>query len=851
MKKTIICSLFIALVSVTSIYAQPTQPRRVALVVGNGAYAANALKNPPNDATDVAAALKDAGFEVTLLKDADLTAFDTAVSDFAIRLKSADTALFYYAGHGVAVDGMNYMIPVSPRIDDAAAVKAKAVAVDTVVGRMETSGVRTVLVFLDSCRDNPFLGASRSGTRGLAVVATPKSVNSMIAYATSPGDTAADGTGRNGTFSGAFLAQLREPGLELSLLMRNVKAQVATESGNKQNPRVDDGMKEAFYFVSPEMLAARAQGSLDASRAEVAQLEKELADRQAIISATKDAQARQALEVEQQRQQALAVAKRLESENLAREAEKQKKLAAEAAALAAQKAATAAAQSRQQSELADLAATRRAELEKLAAAAASDNPDILIETVERLEVVLREVDGQYAAALAASLTSSNGGYDKQLASLKGQTPDITESDAEFAARIAKEKAKLESERQAELVRLRTGAESQRIAQTQAMRTQYDDTLATLQRKVWTITGSGATLSPGTFDRNTKIWPFTVSSADPLVPMVPVQVVADLNQASDTKAAILTLDSAVKAGALIAEIDWGITRDAANKRYALDVRAVRVRNLTTDEIIASADPNQRAAYFVVGKRSSPTAARGALQVSSSGSVAEVFIDGQLIGKTPLSTMLAEGSYLVEVKWADVYSKAFRQSTTVKPGSAIKIAAIAGGYKIGDIGPAGGIIFHDKGNARGGWRCLEAAPSNQCDGVPLWLNIDDVNIDTKTGTTIGTGRANTAAIIAAQRLGSYAAALCRGLAINGFTDWFLPSKDELNLMYTKLKKAGLGGFGGSWFWSSSQNNSAVVFFAQILFDGQGRNNAWNQDFSDGKQKSFSNRSITYSVRACRAF
>ncbi len=97
--------------------------------MGNGAYAANALKNPPNDATDIAAALKDAGFEVSLLKDADLTNFDKAASTFAANLKGADTGLFYYAGHGVAVDGMNYLIPVSPRIDDLASVKAKAVAI--------------------------------------------------------------------------------------------------------------------------------------------------------------------------------------------------------------------------------------------------------------------------------------------------------------------------------------------------------------------------------------------------------------------------------------------------------------------------------------------------------------------------------------------------------------------------------------------------------------------------------------------------------------------------------------------------------------------------------------------------
>ena len=334
MKRAILALLFLILVTQASIYAQP---RRVALVVGNGAYAANELRNPPNDATDVAAALKDAGFEVTLLKDADLTSFDKAVSAFAANLKGADTGLFYYAGHGVAVDGMNYLIPVRPQIDDAASVKAKSVAVDTVVSRMESSGVRTVLVFLDSCRDNPFPSSSRSGTRGLVVVAPLKSFNSMIAYATSPGDTAADGSGRNGVFSGAFLAQLGTPGQELGELMRKVKADVAAATANKQNPHVNDGMKEAFYFISPEMLAARAQGALDASRAEVAMLEKELADRQSKIAATQDAQARQALEVEQQRQQALAVAKRLETENLAREAEKQNRLFLEASAAAGQK----------------------------------------------------------------------------------------------------------------------------------------------------------------------------------------------------------------------------------------------------------------------------------------------------------------------------------------------------------------------------------------------------------------------------------------------------------------------------------------------------------------------------------
>ncbi|MEI6385288.1 MAG: caspase family protein [Spirochaetota bacterium] len=167
----------LAILSLTQLLPAQTAPvRRVALVIGNGAYLANALKNPPNDAEDVAAALKESGFEVSLVKDASLEAMDKAVNDFAAWLKGADTGLFYYAGHGVAIDGMNWLIPVSPRIDDAA---------------------------------------------------SPKTQNSLIAYATSPGDVAQDGSGRNGVFSGAVIRQLRESGLERAQMMKNVKAEVA------------------------------------------------------------------------------------------------------------------------------------------------------------------------------------------------------------------------------------------------------------------------------------------------------------------------------------------------------------------------------------------------------------------------------------------------------------------------------------------------------------------------------------------------------------------------------------------------------------------------------------------------
>ena len=816
------------------------QERRVALVIGNGAYASNTLKNPPNDAQDIAAALKASGFEVSLVKDASLDAMDRAVNDFAASLKGAGTGLFYYAGHGVAIEGMNWLIPVSPRIDDAPSVKSKAVAVDAVVGKMEATGVRTVLVFLDSCRDNPFPGSSRSGTRGLAVVASPKTMNSLIAYATSPGDVAQDGDGRNGVFSGAVIRQLAQPGLELTQMMKNVKAEVAAATANKQNPRVDDGMKENFYFVDPAVAAAQAQAALDKSKNELAGLDTKLAELQKQISSASDAQAKQKLQVEQQRQQALQQAKALEADNLAREAVKQKAMAESSAKLAGERAAAQAANAKAQNDLSSLAAARRAELDKLATAGASDNPDVLIETVERLEVVLKEVDGQYAAALQKSLGASNSGWDKQLASLKQEQPDITESDAEFAARQNQEKSALEAKRKSELAALRGNIEAQRVSQTATICKQYDDTLQTLQTKIWTVTGSAALLTVGSFDRNAKTWPFTVGSADPGLPLVPVNLVVELGGSSDPKAAILALDSAVKAKALAAEFDWGITRDAAKKRYAIDVRAVRVRNLMTSEVVVEAMPQARVAYFAAGKRNAPIQAIGTISVTTSAKdgSGDVYIDGMKMGKTPFSQKMGEGSIKVDVKWDDRNSRDWSGSATLAAGSVTKVAAVKTGFKFGEAGPAGGIVFYDKGSVSAGWRYLEAAPSDQSAGIQ-WYN--GSNIDIKTGTAVGTGRANTDAIIAAQGSGSYAATLCKNLNTGGFSDWFLPSKDELDLMYKNLKKAGLGGFGEGWLWSSSQSIGNVY----------GYSIAWIQQFSDGIQTTYGYKINECSVRAVRAF
>ncbi|MDR1904152.1 MAG: DUF1566 domain-containing protein, partial [Treponema sp.] len=161
-----------------------------------------------------------------------------------------------------------------------------------------------------------------------------------------------------------------------------------------------------------------------------------------------------------------------------------------------------------------------------------------------------------------------------------------------------------------------------------------------------------------------------------------------------------------------------------------------------------------------------------------------------------------------------------------------------YKVGDFGPAGGWIFYDKGRVTNGWRYLEAAPSETEFTAPWGVYEKTVG---GTAAGVGTGKRNTEVIanyLRGIRESGKAAQLCDSLVSDGFDDWFLPSKDELNLMYTNLKAKGKGEFGAGWYWSSSEDNNG---------------DAWFQMFSDGSQANtyYYDKGYTFSVRAVRAF
>ncbi len=223
--------------------------KRVALVIGNGAYkTSTTLKNPPADAADISAALKSAGFAVTTLIDARREAMEKAVRDFGSALKDPDAVgLFYYSGHGAQVEGANYLLPVDADIQAQDELAYKAVNAEQVLAKMRSAGNRLNIVVLDACRNNPFPGSTRSADKGLAVVGV-KVPESIIVYATDPGAVAQDGDGRNSPFTKAFITQLAVSGQEISVALRRVTGEVKDVTKGAQTPWISTNYTSDFSF---------------------------------------------------------------------------------------------------------------------------------------------------------------------------------------------------------------------------------------------------------------------------------------------------------------------------------------------------------------------------------------------------------------------------------------------------------------------------------------------------------------------------------------------------------------------------------------------------------------------------
>jgi hypothetical protein len=219
--------------------------RRTALVIGNSTYNSGPLKNPVNDAVDMAAALKRTGFTVTLKKDANLQEMVEAIEDFGNSLKRGGVGLFYYAGHGVQVSGINYLLPISARINKESDVRFQAVDAGRILAEMENANNSLNIVLLDACRDNPFGRTFRNASRGLAIV-THAPTGTFISYSTGAGQVARDGTGKNSPYTSAVLQYMQEPGVPITDVFIKVRQKLRKETG--QVPWELSSLEGKFYF---------------------------------------------------------------------------------------------------------------------------------------------------------------------------------------------------------------------------------------------------------------------------------------------------------------------------------------------------------------------------------------------------------------------------------------------------------------------------------------------------------------------------------------------------------------------------------------------------------------------------
>ncbi|WP_313326062.1 caspase family protein [Pseudomonas qingdaonensis] len=223
--------------------------KRVALVIGNAAYPENPLANPRHDAEDIATVLRQFEFDVLEIKDVSHEGMQRALIEFRSQLHLADLGLFFFAGHGLQIDGKNYLLATDTSMEDPVDVRFSSMELDRVIATMERAETTTNVIILDACRNNPWERRwhRSGGTQGLASVYVPR--GTLIAFATSPGQTAADGVGqRNGKYTSALLKHIGTPDCTIEAMFKRVRNTLSVATNGKQISWEHTSLASEFFF---------------------------------------------------------------------------------------------------------------------------------------------------------------------------------------------------------------------------------------------------------------------------------------------------------------------------------------------------------------------------------------------------------------------------------------------------------------------------------------------------------------------------------------------------------------------------------------------------------------------------
>jgi hypothetical protein len=236
---------------VFAVNAQALTESRVALVIGNSSYLTGPLRNPVNDARAMALALESSGFEVVLRENVrNQNEMKKVVREFGMKLKTGGTALFYYSGHGMQVDGYNFLIPTQAVMNIEQEIEYEALDMGFVLAYMESAKSNVNIVILDACRNNPFARSFRDTKQGLSSMVAP--TGTLIAYSTSPGSVASDGEEDHGRYTQALLTRMQQRGVKVEDVFKGVRADVLERSRGEQTPWESSSLVGDFYFHKPD-----------------------------------------------------------------------------------------------------------------------------------------------------------------------------------------------------------------------------------------------------------------------------------------------------------------------------------------------------------------------------------------------------------------------------------------------------------------------------------------------------------------------------------------------------------------------------------------------------------------------
>lgn len=223
---------------------------KIALVIGNGKYRQSALKNPVNDARAIGESLIALGFDVTVLLEADRPAMTSAISAYVAALaRRKCVGLFYYAGHGIQLAWKNYLLPIDANVESAADVQQQGFELNSLIGGLTRAANPLNLIILDACRDNPFGAGKQPEQKGLSQMDAP--ISTLLAYATSPGNTASDGAGSNGLYTEHLLKEMQVKDAKVEDVFKRVRLAVRRASKGAQIPWESTSLEDDFYFLPP------------------------------------------------------------------------------------------------------------------------------------------------------------------------------------------------------------------------------------------------------------------------------------------------------------------------------------------------------------------------------------------------------------------------------------------------------------------------------------------------------------------------------------------------------------------------------------------------------------------------